>query len=589
MCGNARQDRAPGCAGPRGARRGGSRERFPRGLILAVAVAAPCVCSDGNVRAQGAVMLVGGGAESSGGWSDAPYAWFVQQADSGIIINIDVGPVSTWYPSYFISLGASPASHALRIPTVAQANDPSIYADLVSARGIFIEGGDQWQYVATWRNTLVEDAIHTVFSSGGAIGGTSAGCAILGEVVYDARNGSVYPEEAAYNPYDPHITFTDDFLHILPDVITDTHFHARGRLGRLVPFVARRIQDFGDSTLLGIGVEEKTALCVGPDGVATVFGEEVVMVYASPWSTVRCQPATPPTFTAIHFHQLLHGARFHLSSRTLVHPGAYLQPLAPSPSDPSFGALVLNGSSEATASVGEVQVTGMTSSPNAWWYGQLGVEPGQGLVPRSVVVPRLWSNYQYFANRWIGGLLAVALHPHFWAWYLDDGCVTTISPSGTATVGTLTYLVQTRGATHAGVNAYEIPGVVGALLHFLGPGDVGDLLSPSAVSGLQATWQGPGGVTISWEPCQDNVGVWGYLVYASPHAYFPLSQTALLGATGSCTWSLPAPAPGAALFVRVTGVDGMGNESPGSPAAGACSFPLPSPPTVASSRVTSAW
>jgi len=54
-----------------------------------------------HLSAQGSVMLVGGNAESYGGWSDDPYGWFVQQADSGKIVNIDVSEASDWYPAYF--------------------------------------------------------------------------------------------------------------------------------------------------------------------------------------------------------------------------------------------------------------------------------------------------------------------------------------------------------------------------------------------------------------------------------------------------------------------------------------------------------
>ncbi len=530
------------------------------------------VCTAAVSRGQGSLMLVGGGAESYGGWSDAPYAWFVQRADSGIIINIDVGSVSSWYPAYFISLGADPASHGLQIATVAQANSQAVYNDLVSARGVFIEGGDQWAFVATWKGTLVEEAIHHVFNSGGVIGGTSAGCAILGEVVYDAHYGSVYPEEAAYDPYDSHISFTDDFLSILPGVLTDSHFHARGRMGRLVPFLARRIQDHGDSSLAGIGVEEKTAFCIGPDRVGTVYGEEVAIVFRSPYSVVDCQPGVPPTFTAVRFDQLLHGARYDLAARRLVGAGTYLTAVQGPGPDPAYSAVTLNGSSEQTAQLGEVQVTGVTSSPNAWWYGTLGIVPGQGVVPRSVIMPRLWSNHNYFANRWVGALLGVALNPHFSAWYLDDGCLTSITESGLALVGTLTYVVTTRSVTHVGTNAYNIPGMVGAFVHFLGPGDTLDLLPPSPVSDLSVSIEPSGSPLLTWSVPNDNVGVRGYAVHRATDPYFATAETTLAGTTTSPPWDDPTPLPLEGVFYRVVAVDRTGNESLASSAAGVLSF-----------------
>ena len=183
--------------------------------------------------AQGSVMLVGGGGENYNSWSDEPYSWFVEQAGHGKIINIDVDESSEWYQAYFIYLGADSTSHNLQIATIEDANNPFIYQELLSADGIFIEGGDQWDYISTWKNTLVQTAIEYIYDNGGVIGGTSAGLAVLGEVVFDAEHGSLTSDQAAYNPYHYRISITDDFLNILPGVLTDSHFNDRGRLGRL--------------------------------------------------------------------------------------------------------------------------------------------------------------------------------------------------------------------------------------------------------------------------------------------------------------------------------------------------------------------
>ena len=48
-----------------------------------------------NLFSQGSVLLVGGGQENYNDWSDLPYGWFVQKADSGKIINIDVSSASS--------------------------------------------------------------------------------------------------------------------------------------------------------------------------------------------------------------------------------------------------------------------------------------------------------------------------------------------------------------------------------------------------------------------------------------------------------------------------------------------------------------
>ena len=199
-------------------------------------------------------------------------------------------------------MGANIPSHNLQIATEADANSFTIYQELLSANGIFIEGGDQWDYVSTWKNTYVQAAIQTVFENGGAIGGTSAGLAVLGEVVFDGENGSLTSDQAAYNPYHYRVSMTDDFLDILPGVFTDSHFNERGRLGRLAIMLARRIQD-NDDDLLGIGVEYKTALCVDENMIGTVHGEMVTIIHQSDSSEIQCIVNEPTRFTNIVFNQ----------------------------------------------------------------------------------------------------------------------------------------------------------------------------------------------------------------------------------------------------------------------------------------------
>jgi len=449
----------------------------------------------GLLFAQGSVLLVGGGREYDT-WADEPYGWFVQAADSGKIINIDVDEVSSYYPSYFRSLGADNSSEAFRISNRQVANDSLTYQKLISARGIFIEGGDQSDYVKTWKGTLVEDAIHYVFRTGGAIGGTSAGLAVLGEVVYDATGGYLYPYKAAYNPYHPDIHFTDDFLNILPGVLTDSHFHSRGRLARLVPMLARRIVDNGQDDLMGIGICDNTALCIDSDGNATVCGDATVtIIYKSNESVIDCQPGVPVTFTNIVFHQLPRGAVFHLKSRQLVDPGPYLVPVTDYRIDSLFSPVALSGIDDMAANWGSRVIENITAQKLAAWKGLLEQKPGDNRVPNSVIINKLlWENPRtetyYYENRWIGGIWGIADRPGWRAIYLNGdrnhsqyNALATITADGNLTINQgIVYLLDTDGIsyycpdyTRAGNRKTNYRGMVNARLHFLKQGDEFDL------------------------------------------------------------------------------------------------------------------
>ena len=428
-----------------------------------------------HLSAQGSVMLVGGNAESYGGWSDDPYGWFVQQADSGKIVNIDVSEASDWYPAYFINLGADSSSHELQIPNIFSANSQNVYHDLVTANGIFIEGGDQWDYVQTWKGTLVDSAIHVVFNNGGIIGGTSAGLAILGEIVFDAENGSLTSDQAIANPYHPRISFTDDFLDILSGVLTDSHFNDRGRLGRLVTMVARRAQDHGED-ILGLGMGIKTAFCIDQDRIGTVYGKMITVIHQTDDTELYCVPAEPLRFTHLKFHQLLHGAVYDIDNRVLVDPGENMSYYEmPYEYLNNYSDLTINGSNQSSENYGEIIVTGITGDSDNWWYGGLGTTVGDTSVPDAVIIPKMWTDYYYFPNRIIGGLYGIVSDPPKFAFYLDDNCSVSINENGLMTVSNYAHILDAFPDGYAGYLNGVLPGISDATLHYFTESDTFDL------------------------------------------------------------------------------------------------------------------
>lgn len=140
-------------------------------------------------------------------------------------------------------------------------------AIVARAEGVFFSGGQQSRYVA-WKGTALIAAVQAVYNRGGIVGGTSAGLAILGERIFDgklASSNEVTTSALLENPANPHVTMTEDLFEFPPldDVITDTHFHERDRFGRLVTLMARQ----PGGRVLGIGVDEQTALCIDRNGI----------------------------------------------------------------------------------------------------------------------------------------------------------------------------------------------------------------------------------------------------------------------------------------------------------------------------------
>lgn len=292
--------------------------------------------------AQGSLCLIGGGTENYNSWSDAPYAWIVQKADSNSIIILATTAQSSWLPNYFLSLGAASAFN-YTIPTSTVANDSLTYRAIRSCRGVFIKGGNQWEYVSRWRGTLTEQAIREVFLDGGVVAGTSAGAMIVSEFVFDARFGSAVSRDALRNPRSTTLSVTSDFLRLLPNTLIDTHFHERGRFGRLLTLLGTILVDNG-RRVLGIGIEDQTALCVEPTMVGQVMGSgSVNFYYPEDHAIVRVEPFQPLVFTSVRYDALVAQFKYHLVQHAVAEVPPSATPPVPGTNEPAVNAVTLFG------------------------------------------------------------------------------------------------------------------------------------------------------------------------------------------------------------------------------------------------------
>jgi len=228
-----------------------------------------------------------------------------------------VADATPWLPTYFISLGADTAYNKT-IPSISTANLQATYDELITAKAIFIRGGDQWDYVRLWKSTKVDSAINYVFQHGGVIAGTSAGAAVLGDVDFSARYGSVYPDEALVDPFVHSMQFEDNFLNLTPNVLFDTHFIERARHGRLIAMLYNRHVSVGKN-LIGVGIDDRTAFCVSPDGTAEVMGSGAVSIFTID-SETRFEQTNPGNYTIekLKCDQLTNGWKYDLINKDIT-------------------------------------------------------------------------------------------------------------------------------------------------------------------------------------------------------------------------------------------------------------------------------
>jgi cyanophycinase len=183
------------------------------------------------------------------------------------------------------------------------------------AEVVFFAGGDQCNYVKDYADTRLAAAVEHVWERGGAVGGTSAGAMIQGERIYDACDGWANSAEALSDPYRPTVTLSPALFpwSLLSNVVVDTHFVQRDRMGRLMAFLARQLEDGDLKKVLGLGVSERTSILVDGAGRAEVMGEGPVYLVLADHRPENCSPGKPLTFSDFRIWRISTGEGFSLS------------------------------------------------------------------------------------------------------------------------------------------------------------------------------------------------------------------------------------------------------------------------------------
>ncbi|MDJ0597259.1 MAG: Type 1 glutamine amidotransferase-like domain-containing protein [Crocosphaera sp.] len=236
-----------------------------------------------NSHPTPAVMLIGGGEVGAEGGKKATQ-WFLDKADKGDYLVIRFGRIgrqAKWICDNFPDAIHSAAE--LSINTRRGANSQEVENHIKDAEALFIAGGQQDNYVKTWKGTSTEDAINYLINEKKVpIAGTSAGMSILGEYYYSPRGKGLVSSEILNNPFHPNVDDINrgDFidLPILKDTITDSHLdrlhpprYKETRYGRIFGFLARLVDD-NSLPSYAIGAENGAFIAIDTNGIATVFG-----------------------------------------------------------------------------------------------------------------------------------------------------------------------------------------------------------------------------------------------------------------------------------------------------------------------------
>jgi len=210
------------------------------------------------------------------------------------------------YKDVFSRLGVRKIT-LLNIDCRTDANKQENAQYIEEATAIFFTGGDQLRITSILGGTLVNQALHDAYQKGTVIVGTSAGASVMSSTMIVEGNSN-----------DPARKCTLKMapgLGLLEEAIIDQHFDQRGRIGRLLCGVAE------NPYMLGIGIDEDTAIMVFPEDYFEVIGTNSVTVLDGRTITSSNVSESKPdellAISNVTMHVIPQGFAFDMKSRTM--------------------------------------------------------------------------------------------------------------------------------------------------------------------------------------------------------------------------------------------------------------------------------
>ncbi len=213
------------------------------------------------------------------------------------------GEIGLEYRDLFEKLGAD----VVDIVDTERREDASYSGNLEiieNATGVFFTGGDQARITEVLKDSEIDELLHQKFDRGLVIAGTSAGAAMMPDIM-------IVEGEGETNPRLDTVTL-EPGMGFLSQVAIDQHFSQRGRLGR---FISALIQQ---PAILGFGIDENTAIAVNGDEIEVIGEGAVTIVDVANITHTNLNESLDDEALAIcgaKLHILPNGYRFSLKQR----------------------------------------------------------------------------------------------------------------------------------------------------------------------------------------------------------------------------------------------------------------------------------
>lgn len=208
------------------------------------------------------------------------------------------------YRDIFLDLGAESVT-VINIDNRDTANDRDKADDIIEATGIFITGGDQLRLTSILGGSQTDAAIRHAYLRGTVIAGTSAGASVMSDTM-------IVDGESSDTPKKSNLGMAHG-MGLLQEVVIDQHFAQRGRINRILAAVAQ------NPLIIGVGIDEDTAIVVSPDEKFKVIGSQTVTItdgkHIIHSNISETKTSDPLALTNIILHVLPEGYGYDLKRR----------------------------------------------------------------------------------------------------------------------------------------------------------------------------------------------------------------------------------------------------------------------------------
>ncbi|MFZ5985577.1 MAG: cyanophycinase [Bacillota bacterium] len=263
-------------------------------------------------KVRGNLVIIGGAEDKLGKKTILNHVVNIVKENGGSLVVLTTATekpqeVGNNYRKVFESLGLSDID-VLNIDSRDDANLNENAERIKKAGGIFFTGGDQLRITSILGGTKANSALHEVYSKGIVIVGTSAGASVMSNTMVVEGNSNEPARKCTLK--------MAPGLGLLEEAIIDQHFDQRGRIGRLLCGVAE------NPFMLGIGIDEDTAVRVYPDAHFEVLGTNAVTVVdgrtIKSSNVSELKPDEILAISGVTMHVLPQGYGFDMKNREVL-------------------------------------------------------------------------------------------------------------------------------------------------------------------------------------------------------------------------------------------------------------------------------